>query len=123
MKTLLNKWFMAGCFVWLTVFTSRKLHHPIPYVNGYVTDVFSIPVIASLALCFQRVVVFKNNFYTLSKWQVMFITVYVSLVFELLLPWLSKTYTGDWVDVLLYIVGGIFFYRVMNRPVLEVRDL
>lgn len=123
MKTLLNRWFITGCVVWLLVFASRKLHHPIPYINGYITDVFALPVIATLALCFQRVVVFKSNFYTLSKWHVVFITVYVSLAFEVLLPWLSKTYTGDWVDVLLYVVGGIFFYRVMNKPVAEVRDL
>jgi hypothetical protein len=123
MKTLLNKWFVAGCLVWLAVFITRKLHHSIPYLNGYLTDVFAIPIITTLALCFQRVIVFKNNFYTLSKWHIVFITVYVSLVFEVLLPRLSKTYTGDWVDVGLYIVGGVFFYRVMNKPVVEVRDL
>jgi len=123
MKTLLNRWFITGCVVWLMVFATRKLHHPIPYINGYITDVFAIPVIATLALCFQRVVVFKSNFYTLSKWHVVFITAYVSLIFEVLLPGLSKTYTGDWVDVLLYIVGGLFFYRVMNKPVVEIRDL
>ena len=123
MKALLNRWFITGCVVWLLVFASRKLHHPLPYINGYITDVFAIPVIATLALCFQRVIVFKNNFYTLSKWHVVFITAYVSLFFEVLLPWLSKTYTGDWVDVGLYIVGGIFFYKVMNRPVAEIRDL
>jgi len=123
MKTLLNRWFITGCIIWLLVFATRKLHHPIPYINGYITDVFAIPVIATLALCFQRFVVFKSNFYTLSKWHVVFITAYVSLIFEVLLPWLSKTYTGDWVDVLLYIVGGLFFYRVMNRPLTEIRDL
>ena len=121
MKTLLNRWFITGCIIWLLVFATRKLHHPISYINGYITDVFAIPVIATLALCFQRVVVFKSNFYTLSKWHVVFITAYVSLIFEVLLPWLSKTYTGDWVDVLLYIVGGLFFYRVMNRPLAEIR--
>jgi len=121
MKTLLNKWFITGCLIWLIVFITRKLHHPIPYLNGYITDVFAIPVIATLALCFQRVVVFKSDFYTLSVWHLVFITMYVSLAFEVLLPRLSKTYTGDWVDVGLYIVGGVFFYKVMNKPVLEIR--
>ena len=122
MKTLLNKWFITGCLVWLVVFTTRKLGHPLPqYINGYITDVFAIPVIASLALCFQRVVVIKSDHYTLSVWHVAFITAYVALVFEVLLPAFSKTYTGDRIDVLLYIIGGIFFYNVMNKPVLEVR--
>lgn len=123
MKTLLNKWFIAGCLVWLLVFATRKLGHPFPqYINGYVTDVFAIPVIANLMLCFQRVAIIKGNYYTLSVGHVIFITVYVALVFEVLLPAYSKTYTGDWIDVVLYVIGGMFFYKVMNKPVLEVRD-
>jgi hypothetical protein len=123
MKTLLNKWFLAGCLVWLVVFITRKLGHPLPlYINGYITDLFAIPVIASLALCVQRVVVIKSNYYSLSVWHVAFITAYVALVFEVLLPAYSKTYTGDWIDVVLYIIGGIFFYKVMNKPVMETRD-
>lgn len=124
MKTLLNKWFIAGCLTWLVVFTSRKLHHPLPpFINGYIDDAFAIPVIANLMLCFQRVFIIKNNYYTLSIWHVVFIIAYVTLVFEVLLPLFSKTYTGDWIDALLYVFGGVFFYRVMNKAILEVRDL
>lgn len=124
MRTLLNKWFIAGCLVWLLVFTTRKLDHPLPqYINGYATDAFAIPVIANLMLFFQRVVAIKSNYYTLSAWHVVFITAYVTLVFEVLLPAYSKTYTGDWFDVVLYIIGGIFFYKVMNKPVMEIREL
>lgn len=121
MKTLLNKWFIAGCLIWLIVFIMRKLNHPLPFINGYIDDAIAIPVIANLGLWFQRVAVIKNNYYVLSKWHVVFITVYVALIFEGLLPWLSKAYTADWIDVLLYIIGGVFFYRVMNKPLAEVR--
>jgi hypothetical protein len=122
MKTLLNKWFIASCLIWLVVITSRKLGYPLPFINGYINDAIAIPVIANLGLWFQRVVIIKSNHYVLSKWHVVFITAYVALIFEGLLPYLSKTYTADWVDVLLYIIGGAFFYRVMNEPVVEVRD-
>jgi hypothetical protein len=122
MKTLFNKWFIANCIIWLGVISTRKLGHPIPYINGYIDDAIAIPVIASLALCFQRVVIFKNNYYVLSVWHVVFVTAYVSIAFEVILPLISKTYTGDWIDVLLYIIGAVFFYRVMNKPVVEVRD-
>lgn len=121
MKTLLNKWFIAGCLIWLIVFITRKLNHPLPFINGYVDDAFAIPVIANLGLWFQRVVIIKSNYYVLSKWHVVFITVYVALIFEGLLPWLSKAYTADWIDVLLYVIGGAFFYTVMNKPLAEVR--
>jgi hypothetical protein len=122
MKTLLNKWFIADCLIWLIVFIMRKLNHPLPFINGYVDDAIAIPVIANLGLWFQRVVIIKSNYYVLSKWHVVFITVYVALVFEGLLPRLSRAYTADWIDVMLYIIGGVFFYKVMNEPVAEVRD-
>jgi hypothetical protein len=121
MKTLLNPWFLAGCVIWLVVFVLRKAGHPLPYLNGYVTDAFAVPVIANLALWFQRTVICKTNYYVLSIWHVVFIVAYVSLVFEGLLPWLSAKYTADWIDVGLYVIGGGFFYRVMNRPVVDVR--
>ena len=100
----------------------RKLNHPLPFINGYIDDAIAIPVIANLGLWFQRVAIIKSNHYVLSKWHVVFITVYVALIFEGLLPYLSKTYTADWIDVLLYIIGGMFFYKAMNRAVAEVRD-
>jgi hypothetical protein len=123
MKTLLNRWFIAACLVWLTVTIFRRAHHPLPYVNGYINDAMAIPVIANITLWFQRVVIVNSNHYTLSAKQVGFIVAYVSIVFEGLLPLLSKTYTGDWADVLLYCFGGLFFYRVMDKPVVEERYL
>src|ERR1700744_6562195 len=121
MKTLLNRWFVAFCLIWLTVFITRKIGHPIPYINGYIDDLIAIPVIANLGLWFQRVIIIKSNHYTLSVWHITFITIYVTLVFEVLLPHLSKIYTADWIDAVLYILGGIFFYKVMNKPVIDTR--
>jgi hypothetical protein len=121
MKTLLNPWFIAGCIIWLVTTIFRKLHHPLPYVNGYINDAVAVPVIGNLTLCFQRVVVIKNNFYTFLPRYVIFIVAYVSFVFEWLLPKFSTTYTGDWWDVLLYVIGGVFFYMMMNKPIVVER--
>jgi hypothetical protein len=117
MKTLLNGWFIAGCLTWLIVISMRKLGHPIPVINGYINDAVAIPVIANLGLWFQRVFMIKNDYYVLAPWHVIFIVVYVILLFELVLPSLSITYTADWIDVFLYIMGGLFFYKVMNKPI------
>jgi len=120
MKTLLNPWFVAGCVIWAMVITVRKLGHPMPpLINGYVDDAFAIPVIANLSLCYMRVFVIGSNYYVLSAWKVTFIVVYLTLVFEVLLPLISKTYTSDWIDAGLYVVGGFFFYFVMNKPLLS----
>jgi hypothetical protein len=42
-------------------------------------------------------------------------------MFELALPHYSKNYTSDWVDVILYVVGGVFFYKIENRPIVAGR--
>ncbi|HEX3383835.1 MAG TPA: hypothetical protein VHS53_01540, partial [Mucilaginibacter sp.] len=86
------------------------------FINGYVDDVFAVPVIANLSLCYMRVFVIGSNYYVLSAWKVVFIVIYLTLVFEVLLPLISKTYTSDWIDAGLYVFGGFFFYFVMNKP-------
>jgi hypothetical protein len=116
MKTLLNPYFLLGCAVWLVNFTLRRLHHPLPYVNGYITDAFALPVIANLGLWFQRVIIYKNNNYILKPGHVIFVVIYVAFVFEWLMPRYSNKYTADWADVVLYIAGGYFFYKIMNKP-------
>jgi hypothetical protein len=96
--------------------TTRRLGHPVPILNGYIDDAFAIPVMANLVLCFQRVAIIKSDYYILSAGKVAFIVLYVTLAFEILFPMLSKTYTRDWIDALLYVVGGFFFYYAMNKP-------
>ncbi len=122
MKTLFNPWFIAACLGWTIGFALRRSGYPLPLINGYINDLFAIPVIANLGLWFQRSFIIKSSYYVLSPSQVIFIVIYVALIFEGLLPRVSKTYTADWTDVLLYAVGGLFFYLVMNKPVgVEVR--
>jgi hypothetical protein len=119
MRTLLNPWFIAGCATWIIVMTARQLGHPVPYLNGYINDLFAIPVIANLALWFQRAVMYRSEYYVLAPWHVIFIVAYVSVAFEGALPRFSVRYTADWADVVMYVIGGFFFYFVMNRPAMR----
>jgi hypothetical protein len=122
MKTLLNPWFIAGCVIWALVITARKLGHPMPPLfNNYIDDAFAVPVIANFSLWYMRKVVIGSEYYVLSAWKVAFIVIYLTLVFEVFLPFISKTYTGDWIDTGLYAFGGLFFYFVMNRPLSKKR--
>ena len=116
MKSLTNYWFISFCLLWLIVFTGRNLGMTIPYFNNYVTDLLAVPVIANLGLAFQRGFVEKSGSWCFKPGHLIFITAYTSLVFEFILPKYSDNYTADLMDVVMYITGGLFFWKIMNRP-------
>lgn len=123
MKTLLNPWFLVFCVLWAVFYLARVSHRPILFLHGHFTDLLAVPVIANLGLWFQRVLTYKRSTYVLKPGHVIFIVIYLSLVFEWFLPkYDPQKFTGDWLDVLLYIFGGIFFFRVMNKPLPETHS-
>lgn len=115
MKTLRNPWFIAFCLIWFALFLARKKGFPVPGLAGeYLTDLLAVPVVAQLGLWFQRLM-YKDEHYRLSAGHIIFIVIYISLVFELILPHFSHRYTADFADVFCYVIGGVFFWKVMNR--------
>lgn len=120
MKTLLNSWFILFCIIWSIFYFSKISGHPIKLLNGHLTDLLAVPVLANLGLWFQRILMVKRSTYILKFGHVLFIVIYVSVVFEWLLPkYHPEKFTGDWFDVLLYILGGVFFFMRMNKPLFE----
>ncbi|MGI4021160.1 MAG: hypothetical protein ACRYFA_06610 [Janthinobacterium lividum] len=117
MKTLLNPWFIAFCGIWAVIYFAKITNHPILLLRGHLTDVLAVPIIANLGLWFQRIFIDKRSCYVLKPGHVIFIVIQISVVFEWLLPiYHPEKFTGDWLDVLLYVFGGIFFLWKMNRP-------
>ncbi len=120
MKTLLNPWFLCFCILWAIVYFARATHHPILLLPGHFTDLLAVPVIANLGLWFQRIFTYKRSTYVLKPGHVIFIVTYLSFVFEWLLPkYYPQKFTSDWIDVMLYILGGLFFFWRMNKPILR----
>lgn len=118
MKTLLNRWFLCFCAVWVAFYLSKINQHPIPLLSGHLTDFLAVPVIANLGLWFQRIFIAKRSTYVLKAGHVIFIVLYIAFIFEWLLPkYYPQKFTADWTDVLLYILGGLFFLWRMNKPI------
>lgn len=120
MKTLFNPWFLLFSILWAIFYLAKINHKPILLLSGHFTDLLAVPIIANLGLWFQRIFIVKRSTYILKTGHVVFIVIYLSLVFEWLLPmYIPKKFTGDWIDVLLYILGGLFFLKLMNKPLHE----
>lgn len=83
----------------------------IPVADAYLDDLLCMPVVLSIALAGMRLF-YKTG--KLSASQIIFTVVYCSVLFELVLPLLSDRYTGDFLDIVLYGAGALFFSRFMN---------
>ena len=89
------------------------LQSPIPYFN----DLVCIPVIAGISLLCLNLI-FKN-IYRLSIFQVAFIVIYVSVMFEFILPRFDVRVTADLIDVFCYQIGGLVYYILINPKELK----
>jgi hypothetical protein len=86
----------------------------IPWVHSYLDDLLAIPVILGITLQIYRKIHPKKSTFLFTRIQILVAIIYVSVVFELILPRFSTTYTTDFLDVICYFVGGIYFYFLIN---------
>lgn len=77
-------------------------------------DLLAIPVILGITLQIYRKIHPKKDFFSFTSTQILVALVYVSVVFELILPKVSSTYIADILDVAYYILGAFYFYFLIN---------
>lgn len=105
-------WVMAA--VYLGHWVWRWLGPPRPdWVRFYLDDLLCIPLVLTVTLYILRF--FYGPQVRLSWHHVVFTVIYFALAFEVFFPKFMPRYTGDWVDALLYAVGGLIFYRFLNK--------
>ncbi|MBZ4191195.1 hypothetical protein [Niabella beijingensis] len=113
-------WYCYG-LLWLLVHLFRSRGHPLPFVNGQLTDFLFIPVVAPVALSIIRRYVVHNGSYNFPLWQLLITAGYVSVVFEGILPHYLPAYTADAGDVAAYFLGSLYYYYVHQRCFLSGR--
>ncbi len=108
-KTIIVFWMMV-----LFVFF-RYMSPPIsPGVfHFYVDDLLAVPIIGTIILYLLRY--FVDQEFVLPISHVLFITISLTVLFELILPMVSSRYTRDPLDIISYLAGSIFFYTMMNN--------
>ncbi len=89
----------------------RKIHFPIPvWLNNYWSDVLCLPIILTLMVLVIRRLQQKPMFLLELK-HIVVVCVYISLMFELILPHFFTKFKSDLGDVLAYSLGALVFYR------------
>ncbi|WP_160711644.1 hypothetical protein [Chitinophaga solisilvae] len=115
MRKLFDPFFTGYCLLWVIIHVCRRLHYPVPLLNGHLTDFTAIPAIAHLAVTITRIYIVKDNHYSYPLRYLIFMAAYISVVFEWVIPRFSSRYTGDVWDVAAYFAGSLFYFFVHAR--------
>jgi hypothetical protein len=105
----------AGLAAWGTIILLRRNGIYIPVINNHFTDLITVPMYCYL-------IEYIMNSILGYHWKpdlkfVLTSVLYLAFLFEVLCPKLSGIFTGDFLDVLAYAVGGLiyYFFSVKNR--------
>lgn len=113
---LLNKAFIGSLVLFIV---NELLLHEYEFllVNSYLNDIIAPIIILTIT---QFVLsIYKKRLFTLSIGQLIVFFLYISFVFEWLLPSYSLMYTSDVYDLLAYLIGVLIFYIFINSKLNE----
>ena len=101
-------------FIALTIYTMQRLQVSLPFlVNNYGNDLLYLPlVLGAIEFLIRRLK--RDSSFKLSLGFVIFLACAYSIYFEYYLPKANARYTADWIDVILYFVGGIAYFFIGN---------
>jgi len=89
------------------------------YIQFYLNDLLSPTVLLTLSMLFLTLI--YRDLFIFSKTQLLFFFLYLSFVFELLLPYLSSSFTADKYDLVAYAIGTILFHYLINLKLDEFK--
>lgn len=114
MRILKHRLFIGMLLLGVIIYVLQRLGIVLPsFVNNYVNDLLAVPLTAWLTLAVLKQ--WKGYTFLLSPLMIMTIVFYFSVYFEWYLPQHNPRYTGDFIDVLCYIAGGIAFYFIQKK--------
>ena len=106
-------WFILFILIYLINQLLDKTYKS-DFLNYYLNDFLAVPIVLQLVLVsFQ--LLYKNVNIYLGKNKILYTVIYISFFFELLLPYFSERYTGDWLDVIIYCLGGLAFFLLQKN--------
>ncbi len=102
-------------FIALTIYMMQRLNLPLPtIVNNYANDLLYLPLVLG-AIEFIIRCVKRDSSFRLPLCFVILLAISYSIFFEYYLPKVNSRYTADWIDVVLYFVGGIVYFFIGNK--------
>jgi len=120
MKLLLNPIFIGLCILYLI---NKFIEFPFDttsyfyvFLKNHLNDFLYMPI--ALTICLATIRWIKRLPYFILSWgMIIGMTVFSSIVFEYIGPSYFMHTTGDWMDVVMYVLGGSFYYMLQKKYV------
>lgn len=119
MKLLIKPYFIFLCLIYVVTryFKLTDLELSI-FIKNHLTDLLCMPIILTICLAFVRFIKRLPD-YTLTPFMIISMTVFYAVLFEYISPINNPNQTGDWIDVLMYVIGGFVYWVIQRRFILN----
>ena len=116
MHRTINLYYLFAVLTYFMIKVFTLAHIPLhALVRNYLADLLCMPIIfftISAMIC-----LIKRRFTPLPIWSIAMVTAYWAIYFEWIMPVRNEQFTADIWDVLMYIVGAVFFVYWRKRTV------
>lgn len=115
MKILKHPIFYSSVLVATFIYFADRLQLPLPnWVCFYVNDFLCMPIV--LGICLAVIRIYKKTETLYVPLTVIFVlTTYFSVYFEWFMPKVNTRYTFDFIDIGLYFLGALLFFRFQKK--------
>ncbi|MFD2551665.1 hypothetical protein ACFSQP_07545 [Bizionia sediminis] len=115
MKILAQPVFYISIGIAASIYFAQRLNIPLPsWINNYVNDFLCMPIVLSISLAILRFIKKTEDLFVPLP-VILGLTLYFSVYFEWFMPQVSARYTADFIDVGLYFIGALLFFRYQKR--------
>lgn len=87
----------------------KIVHVNVLWLDSYGDDLLAVPFVSACVLLMENFLVYQNHTRKHSFAQHFFLFVFISVVFEFIIPKYSTYYTYDPLDILYYFIGFIAY--------------
>ncbi|MFD0796245.1 hypothetical protein ACFQZJ_02140 [Maribacter chungangensis] len=113
--TNIRRWyFLVFACIAIVVYGAQQLSFPLYHpINNYLNDLLCMPIVLKLCQYAVRSIKRDEHLNIPVKLSVT-VTILYAIYFEVLLPKFNDRYTADFIDVILYFIGLVFFIWMEN---------
>lgn len=119
LKLFFDRYFLFYATSWLLIRFLRDQDITIRYLNDWLTDFVFVALVTHFTLCVGHFLLgFKVSFRYSFK-PIALACLLTSIVFEIIAPKITNYNTADPIDVLMYFLGGYFYYKIHQNYTLK----